>query len=175
MWRSLIWVTAVLSLEGVVGAQGLPEQSFVVRAEVVAGCLVNQQMPAMHQTVGMLGSLDFGVLPGLSRGQVQAVLVQSLDIFLQCTPGTPLQMRIDGGQNVNSGQRRVRLADTQRYIAYQLYADAGLQQAIGVNVPTAISVVSARPIELPIYGQMVVPSGVYPGSYLDTLTVVLEW
>lgn len=167
MWhRQLAAPALLLLMAGQV--QALPTQTFQVSASVVAGCVIS------GTNTGVFGTLDFGTQSGVSRQNVSASFVQSTSINLACTPGTSLNMSINGGSNFGTS-RNLKLANFSNTIAYQLFSNASRTQAIPVNQNVALSYVNANNITLPIYGQLQLPGPTRAGTYTDTLTVTLSW
>ncbi len=149
-------------------AAALPSQSFQVAATVVAGCLINGGPT--------IGKLDFGSQAGSDRRLFTASMVQNTAFSLACSPGTTLNMRIDGGSHYTRQRNLQRVGGTE-LIGYRLYSDAGLTpaNAIPVGQDVSLSYSDANHIVLPVYGALQL-SGMSPsGTYTDTLTVTLSW
>nr|WP_256256326.1 spore coat U domain-containing protein [Pseudomonas agarici] len=139
--------------------------SLQVSASIIAGCLV----------VGggsHYGNLNYGSYSALSTGAVSISLTGGVQ--LQCTPGVSLSMSVDGGQNNSSG-RHLKLNSGTAQVAYQLFSDAGLSQALGISQSVNIVYGNANNISLPIYGRVVLPGNQPPGTYSDVLQVQLSW
>lgn len=155
-------------------AQSLPQSSFQVSATVTEGCLVNSNQSGAN--AGELGQLDFGTVSALSGAVQVAAIVQTGGVRLDCTPGMTLTMRIDGGLHAAGGTRQLERATGDAALAYSLFADAGLQQAIGINEAMSFTVdESSTTVSLPVYGRLALPGNVPAGDYRDRLTVTLEW
>lgn len=155
-------------------AQSLPQSSFQVSATVTEGCLVDGNQSGTH--AGELGQLDFGTASTLSDAVQMAAIIQTGSMRLDCTPGTTLKMRIDGGLHAAGGLRQLEHDNGDAALAYRLFADAGLQQAIGINEVISFTVdESSTTVALPVYGRLALPGNVPAGDYTDRLTVTLEW
>ncbi|MGY2288580.1 Csu type fimbrial protein [Pseudomonas sp. SDO528_S397] len=139
--------------------------NFQVSASIVAGCLV-------VGGVSNYGNLNFGSYSALSTATVSTSL--SSGVQLQCTPGVTLNMSVDGGQNNASG-RNLKLTSGSAKVAYQLFRDAGLSQALGVAQSVNVAYSNANNISLPIYGRVVLPGNQPAGTYSDVLQVQLSW
>jgi spore coat protein U-like protein len=148
----------------------LPTQTFQVTASVVNGCVVSGTNP------GVFGTLDFGTQPGVGSSSVSAAFVQSTTITLACTPGTTLNMSINGGSNYGSS-RNLKVANNTNLVAYSLYTNAShsAASAIPVNQNVALTYSNANNITLPIYGLLQLSGVNRAGTYSDTLTVTLSW
>ncbi|GHB13300.1 Csu type fimbrial protein [Salinicola rhizosphaerae] len=151
------------------------QRSFQVSATVSEGCLVSETGETSGN-VGEFGTLDFGTASSLSSDVLTSAVVQAGAVSLECTPGIELTMRIDGGLNAASGSRQVSRVDGDQALAYALYADAGLQQSIGIDEAVAFQLdPSSSSISLPVYGRLALPGNAYAGTYTDRLTVTLAW
>lgn len=145
----------------------LPTQTFQVSANIVAGCLVQ------GSNTGVFGAINFGSYPGTSSVQVSADYVQNATITLLCTPGTNLQMSIDGGANYSAGRNLKRNGNTN-LVPYNIYNSA-THAAIPVNQAVPVTFTNANNIVLPLYGQLTLSGNAYAGNYADSLTVTLSW
>ncbi|WP_045784872.1 spore coat protein U domain-containing protein [Chania multitudinisentens] len=145
----------------------LPTQTFQVSANIVAGCLVQ------GSNTGVFGAINFGSYPGTSTAQVTANYIQNATITLLCTPGTHLQMSIDGGANYNAGRNLKRSGNTN-LVPYNIYNSA-TNTAIPVNQAVPITFANANNIVLPLYGQLTLDGHSYAGTYTDNLMVTLSW
>ncbi|CAM3503360.1 MULTISPECIES: Csu type fimbrial protein [Halomonas] len=156
-------------------SQASPTDTFMVSATITPGCLINQEIPSNGTLLGMIGSLAFGTASALSQDMHSASLVTSSAFTLSCTPGTPLTLRVDGGQQWDV-ERQLKRVNGNETLAYQLYQDAALQNAIGISQPVSIDT-STTPdnITLPIWGRLMLPGNLPAGSYSDELLVTLEW
>ncbi|MEN5017833.1 spore coat U domain-containing protein [Erwinia sp. Eh17-17] len=146
----------------------LPTVDFAVTASIVNGCVITGSGP------GVFGTLDFGTQPGVGTTTANAAYVQSSGIVLACTPGTTLNMRIDGGSNYTT-TRNLRVAGNTNLVAYRLYSNAARTIAIPVSQDVAVTLGNANNITLPIYGQLQLSGVNRAGTYSDTLNVTLSW
>ncbi|WP_275286483.1 Csu type fimbrial protein [Halomonas elongata] len=159
--------------EGV--AQAAPQASFQVSATISEGCLVNSDIPEGVASLGELGRLDFGTASSLSQQTHASALVDATGVTLSCTPGLDLTMRINGGLHASGGVRHMENGEGA-VLAYALFADAGHQQAIGIDSPLAVDTLAdPNDIALPVHGRLTLPGARPPGVYTDRLTVTLEW
>lgn len=148
----------------------LPTHTLQVSASVVNGCVIS------GTNTGVFGTLDFGTRPGVGSTTASASFVQSSTINLACTPGTTLNMSINGGSNYGSS-RNLKVADNTNLVAYTLYTSAShsASSAIPVNQNVALTYSNANNITLPIYGLLQLSGVNRAGTYSDTLTVTLSW
>lgn len=146
----------------------LPQATFEVSANIVNGCVVSGTNP------GVFGTLDFGTQPGVGNVTADAAFVQSSTITLACTPGTTLNMRINGGSNFTT-TRNLKVANNTNLVAYSLYTNASHTKPIAVDQDIQLTLTNANNITLPIYGQLQLSGVNRAGTYSDTLTVTLSW
>ncbi|KQP18424.1 hypothetical protein ASF43_11510 [Pseudorhodoferax sp. Leaf267] len=146
--------------------------TFAVNATVSSGCWV---VGNVSQTTGVgFGLLDFGSHPAMQAGSYTAsIALAGSPAQVQCTPGVTATMTIDGGQNAQGAQRRMRFGTY--YLPYNLTTLPGgsvlIQPGVGVSVDA-----SAGPTLLPVYGRAIAPgTGLPAGQYTDTLQVVFSW
>ncbi len=151
-------------------AQALPTQTFQVTASVVAGCVVT------GASNGVWGTLNFGQWSAIDTRPVSASFVASSALQLACTPGTTLNMAINGGSHFTT-TRNLKIASNSERVAYRLYREANhnASSEIGVNQSVGISYGDANHITLPIYGLLQLSGPTRAGVYSDTLTVTLSW
>lgn len=175
MRAALIGAVSVWLSLGTAMAQSLPQSSFQVSATVTEGCLINGSDQS-GGSVGELGQLDFGTASALSGAVQVASVVQTGGVVLDCTPGIALTMRINGGLHAAGGTRQLARTGGGETLTYALFADAGLQQPIGIDAPIAFNVdEGSTTVALPVYGHLALPGSAPAGSYTDRLTVTLEW
>lgn len=146
--------------------------NFMVSATVSYGCWVVGNA-ALTSGIGF-GRLDFGSHPAIQAGNYDAVIgMAGSPAQVQCTPGATVTMTIDGGQNPQGSQRRMRFGS--HYLPYTLTTQPGggtvVQPGSGVSVDA-----SAGPTLVPVYGRATAPGGGLPaGQYTDTVQVVFSW
>ncbi|MFU9135444.1 spore coat U domain-containing protein [Erwinia tasmaniensis] len=151
-------------------AWSLPTQTFEVSASIVNGCVIS------GTNTGVFGSLNFGTLPGVGSRSASTSLAQNAALTLACTPGTTLNLSIDGGAHYST-TRNMQVANNTNLVGYTLYTSANhtAASAIPVSQNVALAFSNANNITLPVYG-LVQLSGVNrAGTYSDTLTVTLSW
>lgn len=178
MHRALAALLVVVASGGGLISSARAETStlFDVTARIEPGCLVDGLGSSGH--AGKIGTLDFGHDSSLSTASHSATTTASQAIRLRCTPGVNLMMSIDGGTHAAAGRRHLqRGSDPTARITYALCRDAACNQpiTIGGNAAVAVSAANSLDVRLPIHGQLTLPGGLVPGTYVDTLTVTLTW
>nr|WP_246179276.1 spore coat U domain-containing protein [Pandoraea aquatica] len=138
-----------------------------VSAQIVAGC-------GLKGGGQDFGTLDFGVLPAMTAGDVSAV-AQGGSLQFECTPGSTLRLSVGGGLKPDAAnQRRNLQGPGGALVAYQLYADASRTQVLGIGQTVTLSVSGV--VNLPIYGSLTLPGGALPaGVYTDTAQVTVTY
>ena len=173
---ALLAATLVCLTGGFPSARAETTAQFDVTATIVAGCLVDGL--GASGNAGTIGRLDFGVDSTFSTATHTATTTTGQAIHLRCTPGVNLMMSIDGGGHAAAGARHLqRSADTSARIAYALCRDAActLPVAIGGSAALPVSSANSEDVRLPIFGSLILPGTLPPGTYTDTLTVTLSW
>jgi len=145
-----------------------------IAAAITAGCQINNVPPANSADIGLIGELDFGSDHALSTSLHSTNLFKNAGLTISCTPGVGVTMRIDGGQNYSSSWA-LKLAGGSSLLPYQLYSDVDRLQSVVVNQVINMDVSNSANINLPLYGQLVLPGSLPAGNYLDVLTITLEW
>ncbi|MCM8913110.1 spore coat U domain-containing protein [Pseudomonas inefficax] len=149
-----------------------------VRVLVQRGCmLVNQAPDAGAQA---LGRIDLGAAARLDGpgAPLTGVLPSQRPPRLECNPGTPYQVRVDGGQHGGVGELRFLASDddTARPIPYRLYRDAAWREPLAVNVAHSARVPDSGSVELPLHARIDKLAWVPPaGVYADLLKVTVTW
>jgi len=168
-------VLALLALPVAALAATIPTSpSFSVSASVVRGCVVSG---STSQISGIaFGGINFGSHPALQSGAMQAMAGSTMgsQAKLVCTPGTAVQISIDGGQHVQGAQRRMSNG-AGKYVPYSLELIQGAPALLAPNVPVGL-VIAATPLALPVRGTATLPGATAAaGIYADTVQVTLSW
>lgn len=166
---------ALLVLPAAALAATIPTSpTFTVSASVVRGCVVSG---STSQVSGIaFGSINFGSHPALQSGTMQTMAGSSMggQAKLVCTPGTAVQISIDGGQHGQGVQRRMSNG-AGKYVPYNLDLVQGAPAPLVPNVPVGL-VIDATPLALPVRGTVTLPgSTAAAGIYADTVQVTLSW
>lgn len=151
------------------------QSTFQVSATIESGCLVDGV--GTSGDAGTIGELDFGQDSALSTATHTADATATQSITLRCTPGVALQMRIDGGQHAEGGNRHLQFDDPSNRVEYQIFRDSAFTQPIGINQNQSITVTTGNMnnVILPVYGRLTLPGNRPTGTYSDALLVTLDW
>lgn len=175
IWLARVSRMALLALPVAALAATIPTNpSFSVSASVVRGCVVSGNT---GQVSGIpFGSINFGSHPALQSGNVQSMAGSSMgsQAKLVCTPGTAVQISVDGWQNRQGAQRRMSNG-AGKYVPYNLELVQGTPALLAPNVPVGL-VIDATPLALPVRGTATLPGATAAaGIYADTVQVTLSW
>lgn len=169
------WVAATIAIVALpCAAQAETSASFGVSAQVVSGCEINSVLATNGQSLGQIGTLDFGTHPALETGVVTTSLTPNAGLVLRCTPGVSLQMSSDGGTH-NDGVRNLQKTGGAQKQPYRLYRDLARTQEWLAGQAVPVSFTAGADISLPIYAALALGGTLPPGTYTDTVVVTLNW
>lgn len=144
-----------------------------------AGCIINGTNYSDGAASADFGTLDFGVQNTLFTQANGQVLSGGGGAFtVQCSPGITPILSFDAGDNDGSGSgaglRAMENASTPgKFVTYNLYSDAGRTTIIPIGGDIVLS--SSGTVQtVNVYGRAFGEAALTPGSYADTITVVLE-
>ena len=166
-----------MALAAVFGARAATvptSPTFSVNASIVQGCIV---FGSSSQTNGIsFGAIDFGSHAALNVGAVSAMAGNSMGAQAQlvCTPGTTVQISVNGGQHPDGAQRRMSNGNG-KFIPYSLALGQGTPTPLPPNTAVGITT-DGTPTALPLLGTVVLPGiGTAAGIYTDSVQVVVSW
>lgn len=139
------------------------------------GCEVNTGTG----TTGVdFGSLAFGTHSTLFNQADAEVLNASSAIAVLCSPGVTPTFTITGGVNdSNSGSANHAMANGAKYVPYSIYTDTGRSTVLTAGsahtIPGTADGETAQTLEL--YGRAFGQAGLAVGTYVDTLSVQLDF
>lgn len=148
--------------------------SFAVNAAIVPGCMVSGN--AAQVTGVAFGQADFGTHSAVNAGTLWVIAGAGSggQASLQCTPGTTVQVTVNGGLHALGAQRRLANG-AGRYIPYVLDLMAGIATPLAPNVPASLALGSTA-TTLPVRATAIMPgTGLAAGLYTDTVQVTLSW
>lgn len=176
MYRYAVVTALVIALaQAAAAAQSTPHDSFAVTAAITGGCLIDNTPIDTATHTGVMGILNFGTHSAMSGTDASAGLLPTGAASLRCTPGITVTMRIGAGRNAGNGMRHMLSVTDDAQIAYELFSDSRHMNTLAINQPHYLDILDEKPITLPIYGHLTIPSHLPPGRYADTVTVSLEW
>jgi spore coat protein U-like protein len=172
-------LASLLSLAAIgnANAAGTLTGEIGIRLIVGSGCSVANATVASG--VNRWGTVDFGT---------QSTLVSSVDagligtngtstITVTCSAGLTSSLKLNGGQNLDSGLRRMASGATNR-VPYRLYSNATRSTEIAIDTPIAL-VSNGTAQDIPIYGRILpgdqTSTTPAAGTYIDTVLATLTW
>lgn len=144
-----------------------------------AGCIVNGQNFSDGAAGADFGTLDFGTHNTLFTQTDGQVLSGGGGAFtIQCSPGITPVLSFDAGENdglgAGAGLRAMENASSPgHYVTYNLYSDAGRTTIIPIGGDVTLASTGALQT-VNVYGRAFGEAALTPGTYGDTITVVLE-
>ncbi|GHB13310.1 Csu type fimbrial protein [Salinicola rhizosphaerae] len=170
--------TLLASLAGLTSTSALAQDltgTIDVSLELTEACSVN----GSTETTGLdFGALDFGTQTTLFEQVDSEVQSGGGSIEVLCSPGTEPAVAVTGGANdAESGSATHAMTNGTSFVPYSLYTDAGRTTELGLNNPTALAGEpdGVNPQTLDLYGRAFGQEGLTPGTYSDTLNVVLTF
>jgi spore coat protein U-like protein len=140
-----------------------------VGARIVAGCTAGQVLAG--ETT--FGTLDFG-LHALILTPIDLTGSQGAGaIRLSCTGGLPWRVVMNYGAHAASGQRRMHDSGSG-YVNYQIYSDSA-RTAVWDDVVGVSGTGDGLDQWLPVFARVPAPQVPTPGTYTDTVQVVVSW
>ncbi|MCH8543420.1 MAG: spore coat U domain-containing protein [Alcanivorax sp.] len=116
--------------------------------------------------------MDFGT---------QGLLLNAVDstsaVRVRCSNQTAFTVQLNDGLHASGGNRRMRSANNH-HLVYELFRDAARSQRWGSAAGQRVTGTGIGPgniIELPVYGRVPAAPSAPPGSYSDTITVMVEF
>lgn len=143
-----------------------------------AGCIINGQSLDDGASGADFGTIDFGTHNTLFTQSDAEVLNGGGAVSIQCSPGVAPTLSFDAGENDGSGAgagvRAMAHASTAgQFVTYNLYSDAGRTTIIPIGGDIALASTGAVQT-VNIYGRAFGEAALIPGTYADTITIVLE-
>lgn len=143
-----------------------------------AGCIINGQNLDDGATGADFGTVDFGTHNTLFTQADGQVLNSGGGLSIQCSPGITPILSFEAGQNDGSGtgagiRAMAHASAAGQFVTYNLYSDAGRTALIPIGGDIVLpSTGAAQTIN--IYARAFGAAALLPGTYNDTVTVVLE-
>ncbi|MEN6535099.1 MAG: spore coat U domain-containing protein [Bryobacteraceae bacterium] len=150
------------------GLADTDSDTFQVTANVAAGCTVSSE------------DLNFGAYGGLATSDA---VDASATVTYACTMGTNGVIRMDqglyqgGGSTDASPLRQMAGSTTGYYLRYDLYSDASRTTVWGNTTATGVAVTGdgTEITSQKVYGRIVAGQAMPIGSYVDTVTVSIDF
>lgn len=172
---SVCRLTAVLLLGAIAGVAnaGTTSGTIGVQVDLTRACKINGSVGNSN-----FGSLNFGTHTTLfDEATAQVGNGASAGITIQCSPGADAVLSFNAGQNDGAaagGQRALYCSASHQYLPYDIYSDSSYSTLL--NSGQSINV-TADGLEktVRVYGRARGVTGLYAGSYTDTISVQLDF
>lgn len=144
-----------------------------------AGCVINGQNLDDGATGASFGTVSFGTRNTLfTQADGQVLNGGGGALSIQCSPGITPILSFEAGQHDGSGagsgiHAMAHSSAAGRFVTYNLYSDAGRTAIIPIGGDIALSSTGAAQT-VNVYARAFGEAALLPGTYSDTVTVVLE-
>ena len=168
----------------------LPTHAGTVTGQVTArihigtGCQIND-LPDPLPSPLSFGHLDFGDWISLADPGSPDIDASTSDsttggITVECNDTISYHITVDGGLHNNAGQRRMQNGSTPtQYVNYGLFTDPARTTPWAINTAETFAVTgtSGSPVTTThhFYGRVPPQNQTSPGTYTDTVQVVISW
>ncbi|WP_315078721.1 spore coat U domain-containing protein [Acinetobacter guillouiae] len=145
--------------------------SFRVQATIENGCKLSN--------VEQL--LDFGRHPVVAQGQLKGSVINTAQSWnIQCTARLPVKIMLNGGDHFSNNFRRMKHAQQNEFVPYQLYQDSSLQgeYASGSSYSLIPTTTLNTVLGFAVYGVADLNNNNQPrsaGLYKDTVAITITW
>lgn len=143
-----------------------------------AGCIINGQNHSDGAASADFGTLDFGTHNTLFSQADGQLLNGGGAVLIQCSPGITPVLSFNAGENDGEGagvglRAMENAAAPGNFVTYNLYSDAGRTVIIPVGGDIVLASDGSQQT-VNVYGRAFGEAALVPGTYGDTITVVLE-
>lgn len=145
--------------------------TFKVQATIANGCgLSNVEQ-----------RLDFGQHPGVVQGQLKGHVINTAQSWnIRCTERLPVKVMLNGGDHFSNNSRRMKHAQQNEFVPYQLYQDSFLKSeyASGSTYSLSPTTVLNSVLGFAVYGVADLNNNNQPrsaGLYKDTVAITITW
>ncbi|MDX8254559.1 spore coat U domain-containing protein [Acinetobacter pittii] len=145
--------------------------SFKVQAKIENGCSIDNVEQKM----------DFGQYSALSKDKVIANIRNSATSWnIRCTESLPVNISIDGGQNLENNIRRMKNTSSSDYLSYKLYNSSSLtnEYVVGSTYLLPATTPTNHLANFQIYGVVDLGNNnesYTAGIYKDTVSIMITW
>ncbi|WP_422059830.1 spore coat U domain-containing protein [Sphingopyxis sp.] len=143
-----------------------------------AGCIINGQTLSDGAGGADFGAINFGTQNTLFAQSDAEVLNSGSALSIQCSPGITPNLSFEAGENDGDGagvglRAMAHASAVGQFVTYNLYTDAGRTAILPIGGDIGLAATGAVQT-VRIYGRAFGEAGLLPGSYSDTITVVVE-
>ena len=125
--------------------------------------------------------LDFGRHPVVTQGQLKGSVINTAQSWnIQCTARLPVKVMLNGGDHFSNNFRRMKHAQQNEFVPYQLYQDSSLQgeYASGSTYSLTPTTTLNTVLGFAVYGVADLNNNNQPrsaGLYKDTVAITITW
>ncbi|HCW3749053.1 spore coat U domain-containing protein [Acinetobacter baumannii] len=145
--------------------------SFKVQATIENGCSIDN----VEQKI------DFGQHSALSNDKIVSNIINTNTTWnIRCTEDLPVNILLDGGENLENKTRRMKNSTSSDYIAYKLYNSSGLttEYSAGNTYSLPTTSVANHLVNFGVYGVVDLENNNEAratGIYKDTVSIMITW
>ena len=163
-------VLLILVVQNGFAVDPVTSASFKVQAIIESGCKLSN--------VEQL--LDFGRHPVAGQQLKGSVINTAQSWNIRCTARLPVKVTLSGGDHFLNNSRRMKHAQQNEFVSYQLYQDSNLQReyASGNTYTLTPTTVSNSLLNFSVYGLVDLNNNNQPrsaGLYKDTVAITITW
>ncbi|MFW1737028.1 MULTISPECIES: spore coat U domain-containing protein [unclassified Acinetobacter] len=145
--------------------------NFKVQATIENGCKLSN----VEQR------LNFGRHPVVGQGKLTGSVVNTAQSWnIQCTARLPVKVMLNGGDHFSNNSRRMKHAQQNEFVSYQLYQNSNLQNEYtsGNSYSLTSTTTSNTLLGFSVYGVADLNNNNQPrsaGLYKDTVAITITW
>ncbi|MFW1853279.1 spore coat U domain-containing protein [Acinetobacter guillouiae] len=147
------------------------EATFTVQATIANGC----GLSSVEQ------QLDFGRHPVVAQGKLSGSVINTTQSWnIQCTARLPVKVMLNGGDHFSNNFRRMKHAQQNEFVSYQLYQDSNSQREYTSEDTYPLTATTALDTILgfAVYAVADLNNNNQPrsaGLYKDTVAITITW
>lgn len=147
------------------------EATFTVQATIANGCVLS----SVEQ------QLDFGRHPVVAQGKLSGSVINTTQSWnIQCTARLPVKVMLNGGDHFSNNFRRMKHAQQNEFVSYQLYQDSNSQReyTTGDTYPLTATTALDTVLGFAVYAVADLNNNNQPrsaGLYKDTVAITITW
>ncbi|MDI1223954.1 MULTISPECIES: spore coat U domain-containing protein [Acinetobacter] len=147
------------------------EATFTVQATIANGC----GLSSVEQ------QLDFGRHPVVAQGKLSGSVINTTQSWnIQCTARLPVKVMLNGGDHFSNNFRRMKHAQQNEFVSYQLYQDSNSQReyTTGDTYPLTATTALDTVLGFAVYAVADLNNNNQPrsaGLYKDTVAITITW
>ena len=162
---------SVLLMLAVQWVYAATDATFTVQATIANGC----GLSSVEQ------QLDFGRHPVVTQGKLSGSVINTTQSWnIQCTARLPVKVMLNGGDHFSNNFRRMKHAQQNEFVSYQLYQDSNSQREYtsGDTYPLMATTALDTVLGFAVYAVADLNNNNQPrsaGLYKDTVAITITW